>query len=133
MILPQTWPNVNIPEEFYVDLQHLYRLPGTNKVGMKVMVVDLIDPWYADMKAFPYKAHSFWEKRPLYKINKDYAAIDGFVAFELYRVMLERIAAGQPLGYQLQDASEDDSGSDVPEDSEEEEELEEENKRRKLA
>ena len=85
------------------------------------------------MKALPYKAHSFWEKIPLYKINKDYATIDGFVAFELYRVMLERIAAGQPLGHQLQDASEDDSGSDVPEDSEEEEESEEENKRRKLA
>ena len=85
-----------------MDLQHLYRLPGTNKVGMKVMAVDLIDPWYADMKALPYKAHSFWEKIPLYKINKDYASIDGFVVFELYRVMLERIAAGQPLGYQLQ-------------------------------
>ena len=59
VVLPQTWPNVNIPEEFYVDLQHLYRLPGNDRVGMSVMAADLIDPWYVDMKKnFPYQAHS---------------------------------------------------------------------------
>ena len=116
-----------------MDLQHLYRLPRNDRVGMSVMAADLIDPWYADMKKnFPFQAHSSWENRPLAKINKDYAAIDGFVAFELYRVMLERLDAGLPLGFQLQDDSED-SGTDVPEDSEEEEESEEENKRQKLS
>ena len=99
MVLAQTWPNVNIPAEFYVDLQHLYRLPRNDTVGMSVMAADLIDPWYANMKKkLLYTAHQMWERRPLAKINKVYAAIDGFVAFELYRVMLERLDAGLPLG-----------------------------------
>ena len=55
------------------------------------MATDLIDPWYAEIeKKLPSEAHDNWQCKPLDKINKDYAAIDAFVAFELYRVILER-------------------------------------------
>ena len=116
-----------------MDLQPLYQLG--EKVGMSVMAADMIDPWYADMKTkFPQEAHHRWDNRPLPKINMEYAAIDAFVAFELYRLMLERIHAGLPVRVQrprlpvrvqLQDHS-DESGTDVPEDSSDEEEAEKE-------
>ena len=84
MIFRQTWPRVVIPENSWIDLQRVYTLPGNYKVGTGVMAADLIDPWYSNMKEkFPYKAHDNWRCQPLDKVNKDYVAIDGFVAFEL--------------------------------------------------
>ena len=103
------------------------------------MAVDLIDPWYSNMKEkFPYKAHDNWRCQPLDKINKEYAAIDGFVAFELYRVILERKPAGLPVGRKYvrrknQDDSDDDSSTDVPEDSSDEQDSSaEEHKRHRM-
>jgi len=50
----------------------------------------MIHPKYADMKkGFPSEQHDFWEKNQLDWINLEYAAIDAYVAFELYRQYLE--------------------------------------------
>ena len=121
----------------------MYTLPGNNKIGTGVMAADLIDPWYSNMKEkFPYKAHDNWCCQPLDKINKEYAAIDGFVASELYRVILDRKKAELPVGLPVgrkyvrrknQDDSDDDSSTDVPEDSSDEQDSSaEEHKRRRM-
>ena len=77
-----------MPAAFYVDLQDLYKIKGSDEAGMAAMAADLIDPWYAKMKPrLHYKAHHDWEVRPLPKANKKYAAIDAYFMFELYRVV----------------------------------------------
>ena len=130
LVLPQTWENVNMPATFYVDLQDLYKIKGSDKAGMAVMAAELIDPWYAKMKErLHHNAHRDWEVRPLPEANKKYATIDAYVAFELYRVILEKQAAGEPVGYQ---PGSDDSDSDGTEDSSDDESVED-NKRRKRA
>ena len=53
---------------------------------MADMAAALIDEEYARMKKkFPKSGHEHWEKTPLDRINIEYAAIDGYVAYELYR------------------------------------------------
>ena len=42
---------------------------------------------YGDMKTtFPKRQHRAWQKNPLDRINLDYAAVDAYVSFELYRI-----------------------------------------------
>ena len=36
-------------------------------------------------KTFPKKEHGIWEKNSLDRINLDYAVIDAYVSFKLYR------------------------------------------------
>ena len=46
---------------------------------------EIIDESYKNMKSkLPPKGHDHWEKQPLDEVNLKYAAIDGFVDFELY-------------------------------------------------
>jgi hypothetical protein len=55
----------------------------------------IIDPSYKDMKTkFPTSSHDQWECMPLPQVNLRYAAIDGYVSFELYR-RLKKINDGQ--------------------------------------
>ena len=119
-----------MPKDFYVDLQDLYKIKESDKAGMAAMAADLIDPWYAKMKQrLHYKTHRDWEVRPLPEANKKYTAIDAYVAFELYQVILEKQAAGELVGYQ---PGSDDSDSDGTEDTADDESVED-NKRWKRA
>ena len=43
-------------------------------------------PIVASLK-FPGDGHKYWEKQPLDDVNIKYAVLDGFVSFELYRVL----------------------------------------------
>ena len=53
---------------------------------MAHMAAAVIDEEYADMKTkFPKDGQKVWEKTPLDAINIEYAAIDAYVAYELYR------------------------------------------------
>ena len=53
---------------------------------MANMAFALIDEEYADMKTkFHKDQHKLWEKTPLDAINIEYAAIDAYVAYEVYR------------------------------------------------
>jgi len=53
---------------------------------MADMAVALIDDHYADMKT-KLHSHQEWETTPLHGSNIEYAAIDAFVAYELYRMI----------------------------------------------
>ena len=45
----------------------------------------LISNFYVSMKDdFPEGRHEFWEESPLEEINLKYAAMDGYVLFQLY-------------------------------------------------
>lgn len=80
-----TW-GIQIPDECHIDLQDLIQLSYPKKTGMADMAAFLIHEEYAGMKKkFNKKQHNFWEKNPLDRINLDYAAIDAYVSFELYR------------------------------------------------
>jgi hypothetical protein len=96
-VLLRTW-NVAIPTEYYVDIQDLYeKVFKMKKRGMAPMAAELIDPWYEDMKKkLHWRAHNMWEKNPLNWDNLKYAAIDGFVSLELYRVLKPMAAAVEP-------------------------------------
>ena len=49
---------------------------------------ELINKSYVTMKTkFPEDGHKKWEKQPLDDVNMKYAAVDGFVSFELYWVL----------------------------------------------
>ena len=81
----RSW-SIKIPDEFHIDLQNLFQYEGRYRTGMSVMASILIDDSYQDMKNnFPKEQHDFWEKQPLDDINIHYAAVDGFVSYELYR------------------------------------------------
>ena len=58
---------------------------------MAALAGKIIDETYKNMKSkLRPKGHDHWEKQPLDKDNLKYAAIDGFVAFELYRNIQNR-------------------------------------------
>ena len=79
-----TW-GIEIPAECHIDLQGRFRLEH-DKTSMADMAAALIDEHYTDMKTkFPKSGHKHWENTPLDPINIEYAAIDGYVAYELYR------------------------------------------------
>ena len=60
------------------------------KVGMASMAEKLIDPWYKDMKKKHYTWHNYWDNKKLDREHINYAAIDGFLTLELYRVLKPR-------------------------------------------
>ena len=78
--------NIQIPSAFHTDLQDIFRSRHQNWNSMVHMAVDLIDHYYADMKSKIDK-HDQWEITPLPGNNIEYAAIDAYVAYELYRVI----------------------------------------------
>jgi hypothetical protein len=79
----RTW-GIEILAECHIDLQGRFRLEY-DKTSMANMAALLIDEEYADMKRkFPQSGHEHWEKTPLDPINIEYAAIDGYVVYELY-------------------------------------------------
>ena len=54
--------------------------------NMAALVNVLISNFYLRMKNdFPKERHECWEESPLEEINLRYAAVDGYVSFELYR------------------------------------------------
>ncbi|CAM0880341.1 unnamed protein product [Alopecurus aequalis] len=57
------------------------------KARMAPMAEKLIDPWYKDMKKKHSKWHNYWDKDRLDMDHIIYAAIDGFITLELYRVL----------------------------------------------
>ena len=80
----RTW-GIEIPAACHIDLQGKFRLEH-DKTSMANMAAAVIDEEYAGMKTkFPKDQHKKWEKTPLDAINIEYAAIDPYVAYELYR------------------------------------------------
>ena len=91
MAMKTTW-GFEIPDNFHVDIQDIYYIKGsTGRSGMAALAGEIIDKTYKNMKSkLPPKGHDHWEKQPLDEDNLKYAAIDGFVAFELYRNIQNR-------------------------------------------
>ena len=87
MKMMRTW-DIEIPEDCYIDLQDLIHFDEQDgKTVMAHMSTAYIHEDYARMKEkFPKKNHNFLEKNPPDWINLEYAAIDAYVAFELFRV-----------------------------------------------
>ncbi|XP_051221343.1 uncharacterized protein [Lolium perenne] len=84
--IKQSW-NIEIPNECHIDLQDLFKL-DRDRTGMADMAATLIDSSYKGMKKeSPSVQHKFWEKNPLGDINIEYAARDGFVAYQPYRII----------------------------------------------
>ncbi|KAI4978367.1 hypothetical protein ZWY2020_014921 [Hordeum vulgare] len=76
---------IEIPAECHIDLQGLFQLEYP-RTSMADMAAALIDEEYHDMKrAFPKSQHKKWGKTPLDPINIEYAAKDGYIAYELYQ------------------------------------------------
>ena len=83
--MERSW-SIEIPFQFDVELQDLFRHKNRCRTGMSTMATILIDDSYSDMKTkFDEKQHKLWEKQPLDDVNIHYAAVDGFVSYELYR------------------------------------------------
>ena len=85
---------MKIPREYYVDLQDEYfKYTGHERAGMATMAQRLIDSWYGDMKKkFHHDRHRMWGYIPLPKMNIEYAAIDAWVSYELYRkIVVDRV------------------------------------------
>ena len=68
------------PPTQHIDIQSLFG----SKFGMSTIAGEMIDPSYYEMKDnFPTYLHRHWHL-PLCKKSLDYAAVDGYVSFELY-------------------------------------------------
>ena len=71
-----------------MDIQELIKFDGRPNFrdGMGKLAKAIIDESYGDMKKkFPSDRHHFWEEMPLAQINLYYAAVDGYVSYELLR------------------------------------------------
>ena len=93
-ILKDEW--LPIPHPYHLDLQKIYKIEGRKKAGMATLAATLIDQSYALMKD-DFKGaedrdrrigHDFWEYKPLSEMNLRYAAIDGWVSYELYHKLM---------------------------------------------
>jgi ribonuclease D len=83
-----------IPPGKHLDLQDMLKIPGYgNRAGMATMASELIHPKYAGMKEKfvtdydKFEGHNYWEWKPLSDMNLEYASIDGYVAYELARIV----------------------------------------------
>ena len=86
----RTW-NIEITEDHHIDLQKLIHFDWVKgeKTGMAPMATVIIHDNYSTMKSgFPKENHQKWGNIPLDRINIRYAAIDAYVAFELYHMYL---------------------------------------------
>ena len=82
--MSRTW-SIQIPDEFHVNIQDLFKIEGGGRAGMAKLAAIIIDESYGKMKTnFPSTQHHCSEKQPLYPINLEYAAVDGFVTYDLY-------------------------------------------------
>jgi ribonuclease D len=75
-----------------VDIQDIYRIDEkVPRAGMADLAAELIDPKLIDMKkAFKTglqtrEGHQYWAWKPLAEKNLKYAAIDGYISYEIYR------------------------------------------------
>ena len=80
--------DIEIPEDHYIDLQDLMHFDEKEgKTGMAQMATAFIHQGYEEMKTkFKKSNHAKWGKCPLDSTNLHYAAIDAYVAFELFRI-----------------------------------------------
>ena len=71
----------------HVDLQKLFRVDNHEKTDMAKMATAIIDPtFYVNMKDnFDDARHEKWHITPLDQENTNYAAVDAYVSYELYR------------------------------------------------
>ena len=86
--MKHTW-DIEIPEDHYIDLQDLMHFEEKEggKTGMAQMATAYIHQRYEEMKTkFKKSNHAKWGKCPLDSTNLHYAAIDAYVAFELFRI-----------------------------------------------
>lgn len=91
-LLRKDW--LYIPPGKHLDLQDMLKLPGCGpRAGMAKMATTLIHPKYAHMKTDfvddweEVQGHNYWEWKPLADKNMEYAAIDGYVTYELTRIV----------------------------------------------
>ena len=84
--MKRTWPGLEIPSACHIDLQAIFRLEHS-KTGMAAVASAVIDEdAYKNMKKrFNSAQHDLWEKYPVDGCNIEYAAIDAYVAYEVYR------------------------------------------------
>ena len=81
--------DIEIHEDHYIDLQDLIHFDEQDgeKTGMAHMATAFIHQRYEEMKKkFDKRNHAKWGKCPLDSTNLHYAAIDAYVAFELFRI-----------------------------------------------
>ncbi|XP_051211330.1 uncharacterized protein [Lolium perenne] len=83
-----------IPPGKHLDLQDMLKIPGYgNRAGMVTMASELIHPMYTGMKDKfvmdhdKFEGHNYWEWKPLSDMNLEYASIDGYVSYELARIV----------------------------------------------
>ncbi|KAM0850176.1 hypothetical protein ACQ4PT_053252 [Festuca glaucescens] len=79
---------IKILDEYHVDIQDVFKIDSGYDIrdAMGKLVEVIINESYMTMKdKFPKDRHNYWEWKPLEKINLHYAAIDGYVSYELYR------------------------------------------------
>ena len=59
---------------------------GVARIGMDTLAGNVIDSSYLEMKSgFPSDLHNYWEWKPMDQASLNYAAVDGYVSYELYR------------------------------------------------
>lgn len=82
---------ITIPDQYHVDIQDMFRIKGgRDRDGMGDLAKTIIDSSYEEIKGkFPKDNHNYWEWKPLDPANLKYAAIDGYVSYELYRRILD--------------------------------------------
>ena len=69
------------PPQKHIDIHSLVG----SKIGMSTLAGEMIDTSYHEMKDnFPPLLHQRWDRMPLCKKSLEYAAVDGYVSYELY-------------------------------------------------
>ena len=82
---------IKIPDECHVDIQDLYRIKDLpQKDGMGDLAEMIIHPSYKELKnKFDKAEHDYWEWKPMTEMRLHYAALDGYMSYELYRRIID--------------------------------------------
>ena len=89
---------IHIPKEYHVDLQVVFGIKECGKkAGIGRLAAKIIDDSYLHMKGKCTDAmHKLWHE-PLTQKHLEYAAVDAYVCFEMYKKILA-ISEGLGLG-----------------------------------
>ncbi|XBI15707.1 hypothetical protein VPH35_058077 [Triticum aestivum] len=80
---------LKIPRECHINIQEELMIKGCNlRDSMEDLAGAVINKSYLMKSSFPQGLHDYWEWKPLSLEHLKYAAIDGYVSYELYRRVL---------------------------------------------
>jgi hypothetical protein len=89
-----------IPSEYHVDIQDMFKTDPNYRDGLAKLGGVIIDDSYKKMMNCPSGMHDKWAWKPIAMSSLRYAALDGYVSYQLYNRLItirEGLRLGRPI------------------------------------